>query len=95
MEFLNKNPVYTLRNCLNILLTALLTIQDIIIFESRKRWFNRQEKTRKFNKDRKTKGFYATTFPDLKKDSFLFYKYYRMDVETFDYLFHLTKKTIF
>lgn len=81
MQVFNQNPIYTLQNCLQLLLTAFLALQDVIIYERTKRWLHRTEKTRQFNKERKTKGFY-TTYPDLKKDAFLFYKYYRMDLDT-------------
>lgn len=74
---------------LQILWASVGELCDAWRFEKSKRWLNRKCARRQFFKERKSKGFFAVSFEDLKKDDELFFKFTRMDVPTFYFLLEL------
>lgn len=81
-----------LSQCVEEIRADLSTLNYLYNFERSKRWLRRRWLRRPFYQKKQTNGFYALTFPDLKKDADLFFKVFRMDLDTFYYLLYLTRK---
>ena len=67
--------------------TLIMTWQN----EIKKRWLNRRWYMRPINTQRQEHGFHYTLFQGIKLDPTMFFRYTRMDLQTFNYLLELTE----
>lgn len=74
---------------INVSWTAFIALYDL---DHRKRWLNRQWHVRPYYKERHHNNKFSNWFNKIKQDSYLFKKFFRMDIETFEHLYSLVNQ---